>query len=102
MCRTPLAANFGAALLLYSKAFKKPSFSSSQTFNEKLFYGSVCLSSDLAAERSLHADTQPFPHERPWVEIRACRENSYRYRLAEAKSQDFDSCESGQFRDHTR
>src|SRR5215471_20165118 len=29
MCRTPLAASFGAALLLYSKAFKKPSLSSS-------------------------------------------------------------------------
>jgi hypothetical protein len=41
--RMPLAASFGATVLLHSEAFKKTLFLQlvDQTFVEKLFYGSV-------------------------------------------------------------
>jgi hypothetical protein len=72
--RTPLAASFGATLLLHSEAFKKTFFLQlvDQTFIENLFYGSVCYRAILPLSDHLHADAQPFPAKRPWVEIRAC------------------------------
>src|SRR5215831_5410624 len=50
-------------------------------FHRKVVLWQRLLSSDLAAERSSARRCAALPRERPWAENRACRENSYRYRL---------------------
>jgi hypothetical protein len=61
------------------KLLKKPSFSgSSIKLSSKIFSMAGLLSSDPAAERLSARRCVALPCERPGVEIRACRENSYR------------------------